>query len=135
MLRSSSRETYEKRRDEMFQQPQWQCDKLQTYFMSSLDDAVNYASSYYLRSLGVSKPEKLLTNNPAENLNSQMARFRAKTGREPPKTLDEAILELKVFEDVKARDVEKGFYGLDPYKLKAEYQYLKKRLVIIQKSI
>ena len=36
-------------------------------------------------------------------------------------------MELKVFEDIKSRDVEKAFYGIEPYRLKPEFEGRKKR--------
>ena len=96
--------------------------EIQEYYMTNIEPAVDNTAQYYLAEIGITNPEKLLTNNPSENLNSQIAEFRHKRGVEAPKELYEQILEFKIFDEQKCRDITMGFYGQGPYRLKEEYK-------------
>jgi hypothetical protein len=73
MLKSSSIESYEERRDDLFMNaPHWKNSKLKDYYLKNLDNDVKTKTGrWHLEAIGLKQPENGITNNPRYQINTQ----------------------------------------------------------------
>ena len=127
MIRSSSQESYIKRRDEMMQLPHWRNTGMGQYWMKEVDnDLLNYSGRWILNDLGVGHDLQGLTNNPAEALNSSIAKLTNKNINKR-RTAAAGVLELYHYAQNRDKDIEAAYYGAtNRIQVHKDFQFLKK---------
>jgi hypothetical protein len=126
LLKSSSLENYEARKQQFFREPHWTPD-VQRYFNKHMyNDIKTKGAAYYLEEIGIENPKDGLTNNAAESLNNKYRKMKI-SGQASTKA--ELMVNMKILDDNWHMETVRAYYGEGQYEIFGdEYKTLKKHV-------
>ena len=118
LLRSTSVETYTKRKNEFLASQLWSKHNFNKYFTKNIDkDITTGAARWLIEQYGIENADKGITNNPSETINSvlhlQGGKLIGKQTR-----IDLALMKVKYFMDSKDIEINRAYYAFGNYQLK-----------------
>jgi hypothetical protein len=118
LLKSTRLETYTKKKDELLQSALWTSHNFSRYFTSHMDaDILTRAAKWLIEGYGIEHPEKVITNNSSETINSVL---HPEGGKATGKQLgvDMALIKFKHHIDRNDNEINRAYYGIGNFQLK-----------------
>jgi hypothetical protein len=129
MIASRSQESYIARRNAKMQLPHWRNTGMSEYYMREVDkDLLLYSGRWILKKYNLGVDHRGMTNNPAETLNSSIAKLTQKHEKRPKKVA-EGIVALYNYAQHADKEIESAYFGgTSTYQVHKDFAFLKKNI-------